>query len=372
VKVVMAGGGTAGHVFPAIAVADRLRDDHGASVMFVGARDGQEAELVPAAGYPFRGLEVVSAQTRVSLRSARALAAALAGSRRIRPAVASADVVVSIGGYASAPALLAARRTSTPVVLIEPNSVPGVVHRIAARWARAVATTFEGTAARLPRAGRIVRTGNPVRRSIVAVPDRRAELAAEARAVFSLDVDRRTAVILGGSQGARHLDEAVAEGIVRLRDRGDLQLLVAAGPAHLEIIDAAADALSGAESSSLLVRRYGFIDRMDLALAVADVAVARAGAGQIAELAVCGVPTVLVPYPHATENHQEANARELVAAGGADLLLDADLSGDRIATGILDLLEDVEHRAQMGKAARAWARPDADERLADLVAEVAA
>jgi UDP-N-acetylglucosamine--N-acetylmuramyl-(pentapeptide) pyrophosphoryl-undecaprenol N-acetylglucosamine transferase len=364
-NVIVTGGGTAGHVFPALATARSMRDRFGASVTFIGAAGGQEATLVPAAGFTFVGLRVAAAQSRRPLQTLRAIALSLRGARACRPAVRSADVVISIGGFASAPAVLAARRCRRPLVLIEPNTVPGVVNRIAARWASVVATAFDGTAARLPTGTRVERTGNPIRAEIVAVVGARDRLRAEARAAFDLHHDRTTVLVVGGSQGALHIDEAIAAALPLLRDRGDLQLLVSTGPDHLDVVHAAIEV-----DAAVVVRAVPFIDRMDRALAIADVAVSRAGAG-VAELAACGLPAILVPYPHATENHQEANARELVAAGAAQLLLDADLSPSALAAAILSLVDAGERRRAMAVAARAWSRPDAADRIAALAAELA-
>lgn len=363
-KVVLAGGGTAGHVFPALSVADELRA-HGWEVTFVGAADGQEATLVPAAGYAFVPVRAISAQTRLSLRSAKALAMAVRAARGVRPIVAAADVVVGVGGFASAPAVLAARWTRTPLVLIDQNSVPGAVNRIAARWARAVATTFEAASSRLPSGPRIVRTGNPIRGCIVAVAAHRPALAAQARAAFGLEEGRGTVLLVGGSLGALHLDQAIAEALPLLRERGDLQLLVSTGRGLEDVVTGAVD-----PDAALLVRVLPFIDRMDLALAVADLAVSRAGAS-VAELTACGLPSILVPYPFATENHQEANAREVVAAGAATMMADADLSSSGLASRILELMDDAPGRARMAQAALVWARPDAARRIADLVEEIA-
>jgi UDP-N-acetylglucosamine--N-acetylmuramyl-(pentapeptide) pyrophosphoryl-undecaprenol N-acetylglucosamine transferase len=365
-RVVMAGGGTAGHVFPAVAVAERLRAA-GHDVRFVGSSEGQEAALVPAAGFPFVPLRVASAQTRVSLHAAKALWLSLAAARAVRPLVRSCDVVVGIGGYASAPAIIAARRTRTPLVVIEQNAVPGVVNRWAARRARVVATTFAAAADRLPAGTRIERTGNPIRRAIGEVAAAHDERRDEALRAFDLDGDRRTVSVLGGSQGARTLDRIVAGAIGELRNRGDLQLLVATGPAHVEEVAPAARA-----SGDLLVRVVGFIDRVDLALAVSDLAVARAGSGTLAELSACGVPSILVPYPHATEHHQDANAREVERAGGAEVALEPTLGPAALAARISSLMADDARRAQMREAMLGWSRPDADERIAALVLEAAA
>jgi UDP-N-acetylglucosamine--N-acetylmuramyl-(pentapeptide) pyrophosphoryl-undecaprenol N-acetylglucosamine transferase len=248
---------------------------------------------------------------------------------------------------------------------MEPNSVPGLVNRLAARWAALVATSFEATARRLPAGVRIERTGNPIRAEIAAVPEHRARLRHEALGAFDLRDGRTTVLVVGGSQGARHLDETIAAALPALRGRGDLQLLVSTGPDHL---GAVADAIE--QNAALTVRCVPFIERMDRALAVADVAISRAG-GSVAELAACGLPAILVPYPHATENHQEANAREVAAAGAARMLLDRDLSPSRLVAGILELVDDDETRSAMAAAATAWARPDAASRIARLAVEVA-
>jgi UDP-N-acetylglucosamine--N-acetylmuramyl-(pentapeptide) pyrophosphoryl-undecaprenol N-acetylglucosamine transferase len=363
-EVLIAGGGTAGHVFPAIAIADALAA-RGAGITYVGSPDGQEATLVPSAGYRFVPVRAISAQTRLSWRSLRAVARAIGAARSVRPLVARSDVVVGVGGFASAPAVLAARWTRRPLVLVDQNSVPGAVNRIGARWARVVATTFDATAAKLPAGTRVERTGNPVRREIVAVREDRARLAAEARTAFTLEEGRRTVLVVGGSLGALHLDEAVAGALGALRDRADLQLLVSTGAAHRAVV---ADAVEA--DAPLLVRVLPFIERMDLALAIADLAVSRAGAS-VAELAACSIPSILVPYPYATEHHQDANAAEVVAAGAAVSLRDAELSPSGLASCILELMDDDDRRTRMADAALAWARPDAAERIADLVTEAA-
>jgi UDP-N-acetylglucosamine--N-acetylmuramyl-(pentapeptide) pyrophosphoryl-undecaprenol N-acetylglucosamine transferase len=364
-NVVVTGGGTAGHVFPALATAAALRDAHRASIMFVGAGDGQEARLVPEAGFRFVPVRVSAAQARYSFATVRAVSLAVRGSASVRSLVRGADVVVSIGGFASGPAALAAKRTRRPLVLIEPNSVPGIVNRIAARWAAAVATTFDGTVSRLPAGVRVERTGNPIRSEIAAVPDRRERLRAEAVDAFGLAPDRTTVFVFGGSQGALHLDQAIAQALPALAHRGDLQLLVSTGPGREAEVARAVDA-----AAALRVAVVPFIDRMDRAFALADVVVSRAG-GSVAEVTACGLPSILVPYPHATENHQEANARELVAAGAARMILDRDLSSSALVAAILDLVDDPEARSAMSASAREWARPDAAVRIADLCIEVA-
>ena len=368
VRVVVAGGGTAGHVFPALAMADALRARHGAEVEFLGASDGQEARLVPAAGYPFTPMHVTSAQTRVSARSVHALRLARAAARRVRPQVARADVVVGIGGFASAPGAMAARRTRRPLVLVEQNSVPGAVNRIAARWARGRGRDVRGN--REPRC-RLERASNgPATRSAPRSSRCRPIVHRSWRrraAEFGLDAERRTVVVLGGSQGAQHLDEVVASAVGLLRDRDDLQLLVS----HRSRPRGGARGGGAGRGRPCSCARAVSSSGWTWPSRSRTSRWSRAGAGHIAELTVCGVPMILVPYPHATENHQEANARELERAGAAEVVLDRDLTAERFAVRVGALVEDVERRASMASAASGWARPDADVRLATLVAAVA-
>jgi UDP-N-acetylglucosamine--N-acetylmuramyl-(pentapeptide) pyrophosphoryl-undecaprenol N-acetylglucosamine transferase len=365
VRIVIAGGGTAGHVFPAIALADALRRSHGADVSFIGSAAGQEATLVPAAGYALGTVEAAQLVRRVSPRTVVAPLVALRSARACAPLVDGADVIVGMGGYVSVPAVLAALRARIPVVLHEANAVPGLTTRFFARMAREVAVTFEDAVRRLSTRRPVVVTGNPVRDLIRRVPERRDALRAEASDALGLESSRGTVVVLGGSQGALHLDRAIADAIAvpALGDRDDLQMMVLTGPAHVREVAAA-------PSTGVRVRSFPFVERMDLVCAAADVAVSRAGAGHIAELTVCGIPTILVPYPHATGHHQEANAREVVRWGAAELLLDRDLSGEALARRVVDLIDDTGRTRSMADRARVWARPDAAERLADLVTKV--
>ena len=365
-KVVIAGGGTAGHVFPAVALADRLVADHGAVVAFIGSSSGQEATLVPGAGYVFHGIAAAPLRREVSVASAKAPFVAAGSIASCRPIVTGADAVVGMGGYASIPAVLAARRAHVPVVLHEQNAVPGLANRVLARVARSVGVSFADAAARFPKRVAVAVTGNPVRARVRSVPSTRAALAGEAWEALDLDPDRLTVVVFGGSQGALHVDQTIAGAIEGLADRSDLQLLVLAGRDKLDVVDRA-----GSATMPLRVRALAYLDRMELAYAVADLAVARAGATSIAEMSVCGIPSILIPYPHATEDHQTANARALVGAGAAELYPDVDLSAEGMARRILALVDDDARRIGMGERARAWSTPDADERLAALVLEAA-
>jgi UDP-N-acetylglucosamine--N-acetylmuramyl-(pentapeptide) pyrophosphoryl-undecaprenol N-acetylglucosamine transferase len=245
-------------------------------------------------------------------------------------------------------------------VLHEQNAVPGLANRILARPARTVAVAFAEAVRAFPRRARTVVTGNPVRDVIAAVPADRDRLGKEAADELELDPARRTVVVFGGSQGALHVNRAAVEAARRLA-RDDVQILLLSGPAHVETVRRAV------ATARVPVRVVPFLERMELAYAIADLVVARAGATTVAEVSVCGVPSLLIPYPYATGRHQEANARALARAGGGSVLLDDQLDGAVLAERIAMLLDDEPKLAAMGERARAWSRPDAAERVADLV-----
>ena len=364
-RVLIGTGGTAGHVFPAVATAMRLRDRIGAEVVFLGRAEGQEAELVPGAGFALETVAALPFRRALSPALLRAPVAALRAAAACRPLVREADVVLGMGGYVSVPVSLAARRERVPLVLHEQNAIPGLANRLGARWARVVAVSFLEAGRRLPRRVRTTLTGNPVRDAVLRVREDRAGLAEEARSVLGLEPDRRTAVFLGGSQGALRLDRAAVELCRLLADRSDLQVLVITGPRHHDVVVSHLPRTRG-----LHVRTEPFVDRIELVYAAADVAVARAGASTVAELTVAGVPAILVPYPYATGRHQEANARAVERAGGARVLLDDAATGGAVADRILLLLEDPAVLESMARASLRFGRADAADALADVAASV--
>jgi UDP-N-acetylglucosamine--N-acetylmuramyl-(pentapeptide) pyrophosphoryl-undecaprenol N-acetylglucosamine transferase len=229
--------------------------------------------------------------------------------------------------------------------------------------------SFEESRALLPRRKRVVVTGNPVREAIAAVPGSREVLAKQARAEFDLDEERRTVLITGGSQGALRLNRAAAGAAELLRDRADLQLLILTGRSHIDEVTRATEA--DARSRPLRTRAIAFVDRMDLAYAVADLVVGRAGATTIAEITACGLAALLVPYPYATADHQRANAAALERAGAAGVLLDADLAGETLARRMTEFLDDARRLAAMRERSAAWGRPEAASELARVVTAAA-
>lgn len=349
--VVVAGGGTAGHVLPGVAISRALQA-RGCRVHYVGAARGLEARLLPQTDIPVtllpgrgiaRKLTVANVGAVVGIVRAVALAAVFV--RRLRP-----RVVVGVGGYASVPCTIAAVLWRVPIVVAEQNTHPGVANRLAARFARACAVAFQGTP--LPRA---VVTGNPVRSEIVAI-DRAADGDA---AKSEVGVRRGAALVLvaGGSLGALSINRAVLELADRWRDRTDVDIRHILGDRDWET-------LGGRTRSGYVQVRYE--DDMPRALAAADVGVFRSGSSMCFEIAAVGLPSVLVPSPLVTDDHQAGNARAMQAAGAAVVVLDAELTAERLDAELSALLADPARREAMAAAARTLARPDAADAVADL------
>jgi UDP-N-acetylglucosamine--N-acetylmuramyl-(pentapeptide) pyrophosphoryl-undecaprenol N-acetylglucosamine transferase len=360
----MSGGGTAGHVYPALTVAEQFADAPD-EVTFVGTPDGLEARIVPAAGVAFRplaaaGFDRARPWTLVtsSLRIAASTFRAWRWLGADRP-----DVVVGFGGYVSIPVGLAAALRRVPLVLQEQNSVPGIANRFLSRFAAAVAVTYAESAPRFAHPGRVVLTGNPVRRAVLDA-DRDS-----GRRALRLPQSAPVLLVFGGSRGARHLNTAM----IGLRDRlvavPDLQVIQVAGKLEASSVSAALYKAGGDAGGRWRVLEY--LDDMGSALAACDLVVARAGATSIAEITALGVPSVLIPYPFATDDHQTKNAESLVAHGAAEVIADAELDGKRFGDVVVRLLGDEEARATMSAASRELGRPDAASRVAELARSVA-
>lgn len=363
--VVLAGGGTAGHIEPALALADALRRrDPGIGVTALGTARGLENRLVPARGYDLALIPPVPVPRRLS-RELLAVPVRVAGAVREVSAVldrVGADVLVGFGGYVAAPAYLAARRRGVPFVVHEANARPGLANRLGARLTPYVATSLVGT--RLPHATYV---GLPLRRSIATLdrPARRGE----ARAAFGLDPDRATLLVSGGSQGSRRLNAAAAGAAGALRAAG-VQVLHATGTQQGRAVAAtpttSAETEPTGETGDVPYVTVAYLERMDLAYAAADVMLCRAGAMTCAELTAVGLPGAYVPLPIGN-GEQRLNAAPVVAAGGGLLVEDHACTPDWVGAALIPLLGDRVRLATMGAAAAAFGRRDADERLADLV-----
>ncbi len=364
-RILLAGGGTAGHVTPALATAEALRAARPDVVVeFVGTAAGLESRLVPAAGWTLHAVPAAPLRRQRLATAARVPVVVLRAARRVAGLIRERGVVAAcgFGGYVSGPLALGAWLARVPLVVHEQNAAPGVANRVAARWARTVAVSVPGTAAAFAHPTRVVVTGNPVRAELVAGGDDRARRDAACHSL-GLDPRRRTLLAFGGSLGARRINDALLAAAPRWSAPDRLQLLHATGTRDHDRVAAAWRDTAG----RLRVVCEPFLERMDLAYAAADVAVCRAGASTIAELTVSGLPSVLVPYPHAAADEQTANAHALVTAGAATLVADRDLDGPALVAATEPLLCDDARRAAAATAARGLGRPDAANRLAAVV-----
>jgi UDP-N-acetylglucosamine--N-acetylmuramyl-(pentapeptide) pyrophosphoryl-undecaprenol N-acetylglucosamine transferase len=355
-KVLLAGGGTAGHTSPLLATADALRrlqdPADPVEVTALGTPRGIEGRVVPEAGYPLELIPPVPLPRRPGVDLVRvpgrllgAVRAALEVIDRLRP-----QVVVGFGGYVCVPAYLAARRRHVPIVVHEGNALPGIANRLGARFTTHVATSFPGTRLRHG-----VYVGLPIRRMISALD--RAALRDEARRTFGLDTDRPTLLVTGGSQGARRINQSVSAAERALADAG-VQVLHIAGPAGQVSV-----ARRAGEAPYVVLP---YVDRMDLAYAAADLVVCRAGANSVTEVAAVGLPAVFVPLPIGN-GEQELNARPVVDAGGALLVQDAALTPEWVGGTVPALACDPARLAAMSVAASDVIARDADETLAGMV-----
>jgi undecaprenyldiphospho-muramoylpentapeptide beta-N-acetylglucosaminyltransferase len=361
---ILAGGGTVGHVAPALSVAHALvaRGHAPESIHFVGSSRGRESEMVPAAGFrltvlPGRGLVRKLAFSNVKAIAGLVVATfrAIALVRREHP-----SVVVNLGGYASVPCTLAAVLLRVPIIVVSYDAVPGSASRLAARFAKANAVALEGST--LPRA---VVTGAPVRPEVSAL-DHSPETREDARRQLDLPVDGKVVAVTSGSLGARRVNEATVELAAQWRDRSGVVIYHAVGKRDFEMISARAGRIP---DGPLDYRPVEFETRLPLLLAACDVAIGRAGASTIAELTVIGVPSVLVPLPGAPGDHQTENARRLESASAAILLPDSECGAGSLGEILDDLLGDPARLEAMGKAAAGLGRSDAAERIASLIEE---
>jgi len=351
-RAVLAGGGTGGHVIPALAIAHELRDLYSAEVVFIGTSRGIENRLVPAAGFELRLVEVgalkkVSLAKRVATMTA--LPTAIFRSRKIlrefRP-----DVVIGVGGYASGPAMLAAAISRIPTLAFEPNVVPGLANRIMAPIVSSAAVHFEETR-RYFRRCQV--TGVPVRRAFFNLPPKPAE-------------SPPTLLVFGGSQGAHAINEAVMNAVAALSERvPGIHLVHQTGERDYN------DAQAAYLRSQAQAEVFSFIEDMPGMFGRADLLVCRSGASTVAEVTAAGKPAIFIPFPHAADDHQMRNAEALERAGAAVLIAEKDLTSERLVDAVRELLGDPARLARMSEASRKLSHPDAARQIALMVGKLA-
>ncbi len=356
---VLSGGGTAGHINPALALAEELQS-RGMEVYYAGTPKGVEARLVPEAGLPFKAFEAQGFDRSHPLTLVKGVTKILRSTKQakqwfkeIQP-----DVVVGFGGYVSIPVARAAESMGIPVLVHEQNSVMGMANRYIAKRAEHLCLTYENTQGKEAVSGKTVVTGNPVRSSVVQASRQ------EGRELLGVPEDATMLLVFGGSLGARSINEAVIAHKEALLSRPDLYIVHITGPKELEAVT---EALALTPEEATRWKLMGYQDAMGPTLAATDCILSRAGATSLAEIAALAIPALLVPFPYATADHQTTNARAYVEAGCASMVSDDALQSAEFEEKLFALVDDPEVRASMKEAARAQKSADATTLLADVV-----
>lgn len=361
-RVIISGGGTGGHIFPAIAIANALKKiDPQTEILFVGANGRMEMEKVPAAGYKIIGLDISGFQRSSLLKNVflpfkiiKSLLKARAIIKDFKP-----DVAVGVGGYASGPLLFVASQMNIPYLIQEQNSYAGITNKWLAKNAKLICVAFEGMEKFFPKA-KILLTGNPIRKESIAIENKRDE-AAE---YFGISADKKTVLVIGGSLGSGTLNKSVLAALDKIID-ADVQVIWQTGKYYFQSIN---EKLKGKEHKNIKVLE--FLNRMDLAYAASDLIISRAGAGTIAELCVIKKPVILVPSPNVAEDHQTKNANALVEKNAAILVKDVNAENELIDSALL-LINDNEKCKELSTQIGKMELPNSDEIIAKEVFKLA-
>ena len=361
-KAIISGGGTGGHIFPAIAIANALKEHYpDADILFVGAEGRMEMEKVPAAGYPIKALPIVGLQRRLTLKNL-ALPFKLLKSQHIVKGIIRdfhPDIVVGVGGYASAPTLKTAAKMGYPTLLQEQNSFPGLTNKMLAKNARCICVAYEGLERFFP-ADKIVMTGNPVRSVIEEMHCSREESLAH----FGLSSDKPVVLSVGGSLGAGSINRMILDNMAQFAEH-QVQLIWQTGKQMYE------EALQRVKEAGMeqWIKVHQFISHMEFAYTAADAIISRAGAIAISELCLVGKPVILIPSPNVAEDHQTKNARALSDRGAALLVADIECHESGLPT-LFQLLDNTERQQEMCDAIRKMARPHAAEKIVDEITKI--
>ena len=357
-KVIIAGGGTGGHIFPAIAIANQLKKMvPDIDILFVGAKDRMEMEKVPQAGYKIEGLWISGLQRNLSIQNLMfplkvmdSILKSYKIIKRFKP-----DVVVGVGGYSSGPVLYVAGSMGIPTVIQEQNSYAGITNKLLSKSVKKVCVAYDNMESYFP-PEKIVLTGNPVRSDMLEIQSKRAE----AQKFFNLDPSKKTILAVGGSLGARSINNSIYNGLDKIREAG-IQLIWQTGKSATDAMKEKAKTYN-----SDGIYAFEFINKMDMAYAAADVVISRAGAIAISELCIAGKAVVLVPFPYAAEDHQTKNALALVQNNAAILVKDNEAK-DQLVNTTLQLMQNEEQQQEMSENIKKMARPEAVLKIAEEV-----
>lgn len=366
-RVIISGGGTGGHIYPAITIARAIADIEPTEFLYVGSKIGLENTLIPNEGIPFVTIDVRGLERKISFRNLVTLGKTAGSLLRAEQIIHKfkPDVVIGTGGFVCGPVLLAASLSGIPTLVQEQNVIPGVTNTILSRFVKCVALGYEEAADRFKRKDILVYTGNPVRKDILT------GTRDHGRALLGLDPDKFTLLVAGGSRGARSINNTMIEVHRYFRDSRDIQILHVTGDHEYDRVVGQLEGIDGkgryGEGSHIIP----YLHHMPEALAAADLAVYRAGAVGLAELTVRGLPAILIPYPYAAEDHQRYNAQALVMCGAAKMILDKMLTGRELLEEIVHLKNDPEALKRMARASKSKGRPQAAHDIAELALSIA-
>jgi len=354
-NIVLSGGGTGGHIYPAIAIADELKKRFpDANFLFVGAKDRMEMQKVPQNGYQIKGLWISGIQRKLTLKNLSfpfKLLSSLFKARRIITKF-KPDVVIGTGGFASGPTLFMAAQKGIPTLIQEQNSLPGITNKLLAKKANKICVAYDGLARFFPKE-KIVFTGNPIRKDLIKGITATSQ---EAQDFFNLDKTKQTVLVLGGSLGARAINKIIAQTLPDF-EKHNVQLIWQTGKLYIDEYK---------QYSKGLVQTHAFLDRMDLAYQAADVIVSRAGASSISELCVVGKPVIFIPSPNVAEDHQTKNALAIVNEDAGIYLKESTLA-DTFSKTLFDLLNDNEKQKHLGTAIQKLAKPNATKNIVNEI-----
>jgi len=356
-KFILSGGGTGGHIYPAVAIANELKSRFpDAEFLFVGAQDKMEMQKVPQAGYAIEGLWIAGLQRKLTLQNAMfplKLISSLWKSRKIIKAF-KPDVVIGTGGFASGPLLQMANMLGIPTLIQEQNSFPGITNKLLSKKANAICVAYENLERFFPKE-KMILTGNPVRQDLIAIADKRAEAIAH----FKLDANKKTLLVLGGSLGARRMNQLIEKELKNILAQ-NVQIIWQCGKLYFEEYQ---------KYNSENVQVVSFIERMDLVYAAADIIISRAGASSVSELCIVGKPVIFIPSPNVAEDHQTKNAKAIVDKKGAILLKESQLDAE-FSLVFEALLKDPEKQKQLSENIKELALPEATKQIADEVVKL--
>jgi len=359
--IIISGGGTGGHVFPAISIANALKEiDSSIEILFVGAQGRMEMKKVPDAGYEIKGLSIMGIQRKMTLKNLLVPFKLIKSLRRAKRIINDfkPDVVVGVGGYASGPVLRIASKKGIPTLIQEQNSYAGITNRLLAKKAKKICVAYEGMENYFPKE-KIIVTGNPVRKNIIPTADKHDEAIKH----FGLSPERKTILSIGGSLGAASINNSIIEQLKQF-ESDDIQLIWQCGKYYYQ------KANEELEKYILPnVRLMDFINRMDLAYAAADVIISRAGAVSISEVALVQKPAILVPSPNVAEDHQTKNAKSLADKNAAIIINDNEAK-EKLITEVLKLIRDENKLAELKQNIEKFAKPDSAKKIAKEIIEL--